>query len=72
MPKPRDLSMLQVNTRSFLLAMAESELEPKKLAEIAGVSPNIVYAARKGCYIKPCYLGKIAKAMNVKVIDLIV
>ena len=63
----RDKSMLRVNSREFLLAMARLELEPKELAEKAGVSANVVYKARRGCYVKPKYIGKIAKALNMEV-----
>ncbi|MCI9369740.1 MAG: helix-turn-helix domain-containing protein [Lachnospiraceae bacterium] len=67
MPPSRDKSMLRVNSREFLLAMARLELEAKELAEKAGVSANVVYKARRGCYVKPKYIGKIAKALNMEV-----
>lgn len=67
MPPSRDRTMLKINSREFLLAMAKLELEPKELAEKAGVSANVVYKARRGCYVKPKYIGKIAKALNMKV-----
>lgn len=72
MPKNRDLTMLRTDSKRFLIALADSELEPKDLAEKAGVSPTIVYAARKGIYIKPIYLGKLARALDKKVEDLII
>lgn len=71
MPVPKDITMLKPDSRKMLVAMAEAEMEPKKLAEAAGVSVNIVYIARRGFYVKPCYLGKISKALGVKVSDLI-
>ncbi|MCI8824694.1 MAG: helix-turn-helix domain-containing protein [Lachnospiraceae bacterium] len=67
MPPSRDRTMLKINSREFLLAMAKLELEPKELAEKAGVSANVVYKARRGCYVKPKYIGKIAKALNMEV-----
>ncbi|MDE7308979.1 MAG: helix-turn-helix domain-containing protein [Lachnospiraceae bacterium] len=67
MPPSRDKSMLRINSREFLLAMARLELEAKELAEKAGVSANVVYKARRGCYVKPKYIGKIAKALNMEV-----
>ena len=53
------------------LALANAELDPKTLADKAGVTKNIVYTARRGCYVKPIYLGKIAKALGVDVESLI-
>ena len=71
MSVPKDTTMLKPDSRKVLIAMAEAELEPKELAEAAGVSVNIVYIARRGFYVKPCYLGKISKALGVKVSDLV-
>lgn len=71
MPVPRDTTMLKPDSRKMLIAMAEAELEPKELAAKSGVSVNIVYIARRGYYVKPCYLGKISRALGVKVSDLI-
>lgn len=71
MPVPKDTTMLKPNSTKFLVAMAEAELEPKELAEKSGVPVNIVYTMRRGCYTKPVYLGKISKALGVKVSDLI-
>ena len=71
MPLPKDKTMLRVDSVKFNIALANAELEPKGLAVKAGVSNIVVYTARKGCYIKPIYLGKISKALGVKVADLI-
>lgn len=71
MPAPRDTTMLKPDSRKFLIAMAAAEMEPKDLAKEAGVSVNIVYIARRGYYVKPVYLGRISKALGVKVTDLI-
>lgn len=68
---PRDTTMLKPDSKKFLLAMAEAEMEPRELAEKSGVSVNIVYIARRGYYVKPCHLGKISRALGVKVSDLI-
>lgn len=70
MPPTRDQTMLKVNSKALLLAMAKKELEPKELAAEAGVSANVVYIARRGCYVKPKYIGKIAKALSVNVEDI--
>lgn len=71
MPLPKDKTMLQVDSIKFNIALANAELDPKSLALKAGVTNNIVYTARRGCYVKPMYLGKMAKALSVAVTDLI-
>lgn len=71
MPIPRDLTMLKPDSKKVLIAMATAEVDPAALSEIADISINIVYSMRRGCYTKPKYVGKIAKALNVAVTDLI-
>ncbi|MDE6911089.1 MAG: helix-turn-helix transcriptional regulator [Lachnospiraceae bacterium] len=71
MPAARDTTMLKPDSHKVLMAMAELEYDPADLAEAAGVSKNIVYSMRRGFYTKPKYVGKIAKALNVCVADLV-
>lgn len=71
MPAARDTTMLKPDSRKVLIAMAELEYDLVELAEAAGVSKNIVYSMRRGFYTKPKYMGKIAKALNVRVVDLV-
>lgn len=71
MPTPRDLTMLRADSTKMLVAMAEKEYEPEDLAIAAGVSKNTVYVMRLGFYVKPKYIGKVAKALEVRVVDLI-
>ncbi|MFG6321996.1 MAG: helix-turn-helix transcriptional regulator [Lachnospiraceae bacterium] len=71
MPAARDTTMLKPDSHKVLMAMAELEYDPADLAEAAGVSKNIVYSMRRGFYTKPKYVGKIAKALNVRVADLV-
>lgn len=71
MPAVKDTTMLKPDSRKVLIAMAELEYEPADLAEAAGISKNIVYSMRRGFYTKPKYIGKVAKALHVKVTDLI-
>lgn len=71
MPIPKDKTMLQVDSKKLLIAMAENQLEPAELAEKAGVPKNIVYAIRRGNYAKPKYIGKVAVALGVRVTDLL-
>lgn len=63
--------MLKPDSKKMLVAMAEAELQPKELAAKSGVPVNIVYIAWRGYYVKPIYLGKISKVLQVKVADLI-
>ena len=71
MPASRDTTMLKPDSRKFLIAMAEARVDPVGLAAESGLSKNIVYSMRRGFYTKPKYLGAAAKALGVKVIDLI-
>ena len=71
MPVAKDLTMLAPNPRKFLIALGESELEPKELAEKAGIPVNIVYSMRKGCYTKPRYIGAVSRVLGVKIADLL-
>ena len=71
MPVPKDTTMLKPDSRKFLVAMAEKEMEPAELAQAAGISKNIVYTMRRGFYTKPKYLGAVARVLEVKVSDLI-
>lgn len=71
MPPSKDLTMLKPDSKKFLIAMARAELEPKELAEKAGISSNVVYTMRRGFYTKPKYVGAVAKALGVDVMDLV-
>lgn len=67
----KETIMLKPDSRKVLIAMAEAEMEPAELARAAGISRNIVYTIRRGFYCKPKYLGAIARALSVRVSDLI-
>jgi len=71
MAAAKNTVMLKPDSRKMLIAMAEAELQPKELAVKSGVSVNIVYTMRRGFYTKPKYLGAVARALSVKVADLI-
>lgn len=71
MPVPRDTTMLKPDSRKMLIAMAAAEMEPKDVSAESGVPVNIIYTMRRGFYTKPKYIGAVAKALQVKVIDLI-
>lgn len=63
--------MLKPDSRKVLIAMAAAEMEPKDVSAESGVPVNIIYTMRRGFYTKPKYIGAVAKALQVKVIDLI-
>lgn len=67
----KDKTMLKPDSRKVLIAMAEAGYEPVELATEAGISKNIVYSMRRGFYTKPKYVGAVARALHVKVIDLL-
>ncbi|WP_286080132.1 helix-turn-helix domain-containing protein [Parablautia intestinalis] len=71
MPVSKDTVMLKPDSRKVLIAMAAAEIEPKELAEAAGIPKNIVYTIRRGYYAKPKYIGAIARVLQVEVTDLI-
>lgn len=71
MPVPKDTTMLKTDSRKVLIAMAEAELEPAEIAKAANISKNIVYIIRRGYYVKPKYIGAVARVLNVRVADLI-
>ena len=64
-------TMLKPDSRKVLIAMAEAGMEPKEVSVESGVSVNIIYTMRRGFYTKPKYIGAVAKALHVKVTDLI-
>lgn len=71
MSAEKNTVMLKPDSRKFLIAMAECQLEPAELAKAAGISKNIVYTMRRGFYTKPKYIGAVAKVLQVSVADLI-
>ncbi len=71
MPVPKDTTMLKPDSRKVLIAMAEAEMEPKQVSSESGVPVNIVYTIRRGFYVKPKYIGAVARALHVTVADLI-
>jgi len=56
----------------LLILMAEQELNPYDLCEKAGITYMVYHKASKGISNpKPATIGKLAKALNVKVQDLL-
>lgn len=65
------IGLLKPDSQKFLIAMAEAEIDPKELAEKAGISVNFVYQIRRGIYTKPKYIGACCHVLNVRVEDVI-
>ena len=65
-------TMLLPDTTAISILLAEKELESRDLAELTGIGISIIYGIRRGCYAKPKYIGKIARALDCKVTDIIV
>ena len=68
---PKYIGLLKPDSQKFLIAMANAELDPRELAEQAGISVNFVYSIRRGKYTKPKYLGACCRVLNIKVEDVI-
>lgn len=65
------IGLLKPDSKKFLMAMAEAEMNPKELAAAAGISVNFVYQIRRGKYTKPKYIGACCHALKVSVEDVI-
>ena len=63
---------MKFNERNFMLALADSGMLLKDVAKGAGISVNALYDIRKGnSQPRMSTLGRIAKALNISVKDLI-
>ncbi len=71
MPKARDTSMLRLDSKKLLIAMAEKGMEAADLAQATGISKNIIYTMRRGFYSKLKNVGAVARVLEVKVADLV-
>lgn len=65
------LSKIRLSTDKLILAMAEECLNPYDLCEKADIQYATYKRATQTGLIKPATAGKIAKALNVKVQDLL-
>ena len=63
---------MKVNKRKLQLAMAEKEFSAKHLSEVCGLSPaTITKISNDQVEARPGTVGKIAKALNVPVTDIV-
>lgn len=65
--------MISINRTKFLLALTNTQLTSTQIAEKAGVSRVVISKVvnNKQSTMRPQTLGKIARALSVKVEDLI-
>ena len=62
---------MQFDTRKFLLSVARAEILESDLADKAGVSRAAIHKAKTNGRAKPATIGKLAKALNVDVTEII-
>ncbi len=63
--------MLSADPFRFGIAAGRTGLTPAELAKKAGVGINTLYLARRGKPVMPVTLGKIAKALDIPLEDLV-
>ena len=65
--------MLKVDGQKLLLERAKSGITAKELSILANVAPNTISRIENGrSKPKPSTIGKIAKALNIKLEELII
>lgn len=62
---------MRINKNALDIIVAERCLQYKEVAEKAGISTNCIYGATKN-NVTPITVGKIAKALDVPVQDIII
>lgn len=62
---------MKTDSRKVLMAVANACLDPKDVAVAAGVSYPVVQRAIKGQELKLSSIGKIARAIGVRVEELV-
>lgn len=67
----RKLKGIVLNSNKVLLAMANQNMTIGKFCDKADIFSGTYRRMMKGAEIKPATAGKIAKALNVKVQDLL-
>lgn len=63
---------MKISTEKIELAMANAVVGTKRLSELTGIAPAMITRIKNGSQQpRPVTVGKIAKALNVKVEDLV-
>lgn len=71
MPKPRDESMLRADPQKLLIAIGNAGMDLQELSEASGVNYGVICLMRRGRLMKPWKLGKVCKALGIRVEDII-
>lgn len=62
---------MKINVTKMLIALGEQQMSVGELAERSGVSRNTISAIKAGKTCRPDIAGKIAKALNRPLIELV-
>lgn len=71
MPQARDDSMLRADPQKLLIAIGNAGMDLKELSEKSGVPYSIICLMRRGRLMKPWKLGKVCKALDVRIEDIV-
>lgn len=62
---------MKANKNKLLLAMARACMNPQDLAKAAEMPPQTVNGVLRGRSVRPATLGRIAKALDVDVAEIL-
>lgn len=62
---------MKVDRKKLELAMARACMNPQDLAKAAEMPPQTVNGVLRGRSVRPATLGRVARALQVDVIDII-
>ena len=71
MPKPRDESMLRADPQKLLIAIGNAGMDLQELSEASGVNYGVICLMRRGRLMKPWKLGKVCKALGIRLEDIV-
>ncbi len=71
MPKPRDESMLRADPQKMLIAIGNAGMDLQELSVASGVNYGVICLMRRGRLMKPWKLGKVCKALGIRVEDIV-
>lgn len=71
MPKARDESMLRADQSKLLIAIGNAGMDLQQLSKVSGVSYSVICLMRRGRLMKPWKLGKVCKALGVRIEDVV-
>lgn len=62
---------MKINVKKMLIALGEQEMSIQELSKRSGISRTTISAIKAGKTCRPDIAGKIAKAINKPLVDLI-